>query len=582
MRILIALLYAVAAFGQGALVPSVRYQPLDSNGKPVARAKLCTYLAGSSTPSVLYTDAALTIPTANPVVLDSSGRTPAFFLGERSYKFVLRTPGVDGTCSTGDVLWTHDNVSDLGQLLKHDLADRSYGAALIAFDPYDHATGRTLADLANPTYGDSLIMTQQVGTGAMPRTVRSKVNDIVSANDFEADDDGAATVTEAINAAIDSFGGAQGVIWIPASVGPGDPSVVNGNEAPENITLIDERGGLPVAVGLTFNGTTGTGGSSGDHTGMRLAHSATDPDRATIALEVWQYIRGDLPGGGASLEGFTAEAQTLGTLGTVDPTATMVGIEGVSLINSDGGTISRTRGGTFSVGTVAGKTTGITTAAAIVAQSGYYYGEKPVNAYGLIAEDPQAYGGGTSRAYSVWNQGKFLLGPEGNFANTDKIIDTIDSAGVITPLLRAVYTDKVIFSAVSDAQGISLRDRTGVEYLDLTTTARLYRPLVLSNASFVQFLDSAGDPQTVLAVDGSDNMVLASANETNGIIFRSPGGAIYYATMAPNLFTAYGNLAVNTGGITYTGITDTCTVTPTGITISGGLITAITGGTCAP
>ena len=83
-------------------------QFFDNNGNPLAGGLLYTYLAGTTTSAVTYTNSTGT--TANPsppnaIVLDSAGRTPAqIWLTEgSSYKFVLQT-------STGAPVRTDDNI----------------------------------------------------------------------------------------------------------------------------------------------------------------------------------------------------------------------------------------------------------------------------------------------------------------------------------------------------------------------------------------------------------------------------------------------------------------------------------------
>jgi hypothetical protein len=67
-------------------------QFFDDNGVPLAGGLIYTYQAGSSTPLVTYTDNGGNIANANPIVLDSSGRTPQqiWLLTGFSYKFVLQ------------------------------------------------------------------------------------------------------------------------------------------------------------------------------------------------------------------------------------------------------------------------------------------------------------------------------------------------------------------------------------------------------------------------------------------------------------------------------------------------------------
>ena len=80
-------------------------QFFDNNGVPLSGGLIYTYQAGSSTPLATYTDVNGTIANSNPIVLDSSGRTPAevWLTYGFNYKFVLKT-------SAFTTLGTYDNL----------------------------------------------------------------------------------------------------------------------------------------------------------------------------------------------------------------------------------------------------------------------------------------------------------------------------------------------------------------------------------------------------------------------------------------------------------------------------------------
>lgn len=80
-------------------------QFFDNNGLPLAGGLIYTYQAGSSTPFTTYTTSGGTTPNSNPIILDSSGRTPQQIWLEvgYSYKFILQT-------SAGVTLQTLDNL----------------------------------------------------------------------------------------------------------------------------------------------------------------------------------------------------------------------------------------------------------------------------------------------------------------------------------------------------------------------------------------------------------------------------------------------------------------------------------------
>lgn len=72
------------------LAPAPWLQPLDNSGNIVIGGKIYTYLAGTVTPSAVYTNAALSVAHPNPVVLDGAGRA-TIYLASRSYKFIFKT-----------------------------------------------------------------------------------------------------------------------------------------------------------------------------------------------------------------------------------------------------------------------------------------------------------------------------------------------------------------------------------------------------------------------------------------------------------------------------------------------------------
>lgn len=146
---------------------------VDTAGVPLASSKLCTYAAGTSTPLATYTDSTAGTPNANPIVLDSAGRAQVW-IAAALYKFVLRTGG-DGTCSTGSVAWSSDNISDVSFLL---------------------------ANFIKTTGTASMISTLATPTGAVSRTQLSKNNDVLSVKDFGAVGDGSTDDTAAINLAM--------------------------------------------------------------------------------------------------------------------------------------------------------------------------------------------------------------------------------------------------------------------------------------------------------------------------------------------------------------------------------------------
>lgn len=82
--------------------PVIQY--FDDNGDPLAGGLLYFYESGTTTPQDTYSDAGLTTPNANPVVLDSAGRPGNIFAnGTTAYRVVVKT-------SAGVTVKTRDNV----------------------------------------------------------------------------------------------------------------------------------------------------------------------------------------------------------------------------------------------------------------------------------------------------------------------------------------------------------------------------------------------------------------------------------------------------------------------------------------
>jgi hypothetical protein len=73
------------------LISSPRIQLVDENGDPLVGAKLYTLQTGTATPVATYTNAALTVAQANPILSDANGFFPAIYpdpdLGALKFRF---------------------------------------------------------------------------------------------------------------------------------------------------------------------------------------------------------------------------------------------------------------------------------------------------------------------------------------------------------------------------------------------------------------------------------------------------------------------------------------------------------------
>lgn len=152
-----------------SLLAGAGWQFFDDNGNPLSGGLLYTYEAGTTTPQTTYTDSNGNVANSNPIVLDAAGRVPyqVWLTGAATYKFILKT-------STGVTVWSEDDV---------------------------------------PGYGSSAdIIFLQAGTGAVARTVQSKLRDVVSVKDFGAVGDGVADDTAALQAFLNACKNGRGYI----------------------------------------------------------------------------------------------------------------------------------------------------------------------------------------------------------------------------------------------------------------------------------------------------------------------------------------------------------------------------------
>jgi len=85
-----------------SLAVSPYQQYFDNNGNPLSLGLIYTYSAGTTTPKDTYTDSSGTIPSANPIVLDSAGR--AVWYAEGSYRYDVYNSG-------GALIRSVDNVT---------------------------------------------------------------------------------------------------------------------------------------------------------------------------------------------------------------------------------------------------------------------------------------------------------------------------------------------------------------------------------------------------------------------------------------------------------------------------------------
>ena len=92
------------------IAPNPRQQYLDANGDPLSGGLLFTYAAGTTTKTATYTTSVGNVANSNPIVLDSSGRTPygIWLTDGQAYKFTLAPSGDTDPPSAS--IFSEDNI----------------------------------------------------------------------------------------------------------------------------------------------------------------------------------------------------------------------------------------------------------------------------------------------------------------------------------------------------------------------------------------------------------------------------------------------------------------------------------------
>jgi hypothetical protein len=136
-------------------------QFFDNTGLPLSGGLLYSYAPGTTTPKTTYTDEGLSVPNANPIVLDSAGRCTIFLTNGEEYKFVLKT-------SAEVTLWTRDNIkspstlvqADVGGLLWPRTAAEIAGGVTpsnYAYEPYNALRYMNASQITDVTGGTGLV-----------------------------------------------------------------------------------------------------------------------------------------------------------------------------------------------------------------------------------------------------------------------------------------------------------------------------------------------------------------------------------------------------------------------------------------
>ena len=130
-----------------------RSTAFDANGDPISGAKLEFFESGTTTPLDTFSDDALTVANANPVIADSAGRFGDIFLQQADYKVTLSD-------ADDNVIWTSDPVradspksSDVREVTTTTVLDTSDDGKLITADATSGAFIITLPAAATAANG---------------------------------------------------------------------------------------------------------------------------------------------------------------------------------------------------------------------------------------------------------------------------------------------------------------------------------------------------------------------------------------------------------------------------------------------
>lgn len=252
--------------------PVGRQQFFSNQGAVAAGMKLFTYAATTTTKLATFTDSTGNTQNANPIVLDSAGRTPSglWLTDGTLYKFVL-APAND-TDPPSSPIWTEDNIQSNDPSLA------------------------SLANTSNSALGDALVGVKRTTTGAIATTGHSWLEQQAFnvKSDFGAVGDNSTDDTAAIQAACNAIS-SGGIIYFP----PGTYKVTGA------ITI--SAGGRLVGAGRALSIIATTSGTANVFT-----VSAT----AAVSFEKLQITSGVVRSAGAGIQFTHGTTENVGS--TVD------------------------------------------------------------------------------------------------------------------------------------------------------------------------------------------------------------------------------------------------------------------------
>lgn len=240
-------------------VGGVAAQFFDNSGQVLTGGLLYSYAAGTTTPAVTYTTSAGITAHSNPIVLDAAGRVPSsgeIWLSDGiSYKFILKDSNDVQIATWDNIVGINSNFVNYSLQTETATATQGQTVFTLATIQYQPATnslsvfvnGSRQIVSVNYTETSSTVITfvdglnvgdvvefitatsatgtatsalyvsyNQGSTGAVNRTVTSKLQESVSVADFGAVGDGTTDDTIAIQNAINALISTGGQLYFPA------------------------------------------------------------------------------------------------------------------------------------------------------------------------------------------------------------------------------------------------------------------------------------------------------------------------------------------------------------------------------